>query len=118
MYQIRVIVPILLLLLTAACGGAGEEAAEPAVSVEVEDFRYVMLPGGARIVSGKVYNRTAESISNAQIQIALYDKDNLLVTTMSVLVQDIAPDQHKSFRQTVDADESVQGARVRGVLVL
>ena len=77
-----------------------------------------MLPGGARIVSGKLHNRTAEPIRNAQIQIALYDQDNCLVTTMSVLVHDIGPGEHKPFRQVVDAADTTQVARVRGVFVL
>jgi len=86
--------------------------------VDVEDFRYVMLPGGARIISGKLHNRTTEPIRNAQIQVALYDQDNRFVTTMSVEVRDVGPDEHKPFRQVVDADDTVQAARVRGVLVL
>ena len=110
---------VVLLLLLAACGGEAEEAAaDPEASVEVLDFRYVQVPGGARIVSGKVHNRTTEPISNAQIQIALYDSDNRLITTMSVLVRDIEPDHRKPFRQIVDIEDDVQGARVRGVLVL
>ena len=110
---------IVLLLLLAACGGDAEEAAEDAEGpVAVMDFRYVQLPGGARVVSGKVHNRTTEPISNAQIQIGLYDPDNRLITTMSVLVRDIAPDHQKPFRQVVDIDDDIQGARVRSVLVL
>ena len=108
-----------LLLLLAACGEDAAETAEDSEGpVDVLDFRYVQLPGGARVVTGKVHNRTTEPISNAQIQIGLYDSDNRLITTMSVLVQDIAPDHQKPFRQVVDIDEDVQGARVRGVLVL
>ncbi len=118
MHQIRAILLISLLLFTAACGGeAAETDEDPEARVNVEDFRYVMLPGGARIVSGKLHNLTAEPI-HAQIQVALYDQDNRFVTTMSVLVRDIGPDEHKPFRQVVDADDSVQGARVRSVLVL
>ena len=110
---------IALLLLTAACGGNTDETvADPEEAVEVLDFRYVKLPGGARIVTGKLHNRTAEPIRNAQIQIALYDRDNLLVTTMNVLVQDVGPDEYKPFREAVDAGDNVQGARVRGVLLL
>ena len=110
---------VALLLLTAACGGNTDEAStDPEGPVEVLDFRYVMLPGGARIVTGKVHNRTADPIRNAQLQIALYDQDNLLVTTMSVLVRDIGPDENKPFREVVDAGDHVQGARVRSVLVL
>ena len=107
---------IVLVLLVAACGEEAEEGVED--PVDVVDFRYVMLPGGGRVVTGKLHNRTAETISSAQIQIALYDQDNRFVTTMSVVVRDIDPDEHKPFRQPVDADESIKGARVRGVFLL
>jgi hypothetical protein len=110
---------IVLLLLVTACGGDAEEAAQdPVASVEVEDFRYVLVPGGARFVSGKLRNLTAETIRNAQIQIALYDADNRLVTTMRVLVRDVGPEQQKVFRQVVDAADNIRGARVRSVLVM
>ncbi len=107
-----------MLLLVAACGGGSEEAAEAVEDpVEIEDFRYMMIPGGARVVSGKLHNRTAEPI-HGQIQIALYDQDNRFVTTMSVLVRNVGPDERKAFREVVDAADNVRGARVRNVLVL
>ncbi len=110
---------IVLLLATQACGGdSGEEGKNAKGRVEVEDFQYVRLPGGARIVMGKLHNRSAEPISTAQLRIHLYDADNLLVTTMNVVVRHIGPGEHKPFRQVVDADEDVRGARVRSVLVL
>jgi len=107
---------IALLLLMAACGGAADED-DPAARVEVEAFQLTRLPGGARIVTGKLHNRSAEPISSAQIQIALYDGDNRLVETMSVVVRAVKPGEHKPFRQPLDADESVQRARVRSVLM-
>ena len=119
MKPLRLIVLTVLLLATQACGGdAGEEGKHAKGRVEVEDFRYVRLPGGARIVMGKLHNRSAETISTAQLRIHLYDADNLLVTTMNVVVRHIGPGEHKPFRQMVDADENVRGARVRSVLVL
>lgn len=113
------LVGVVLLLFVAACGGDAEEVVQDqAASVEVEDFRYVLVPGGARFVSGKLRNLTAEPIRNAQIQIALYDADNRLVTTMRVLVRDVGPAQQKAFRQAVDAADNIRGARVRSVLVM
>ena len=110
---------IVLLLATQACGGdSGEEGKNAKGRVEVEDFQYVRLPGGARIVMGKLHNRSAEPIHTAQLRIHLYDADNLLVTTMNVVVRHIGPGEHKPFRQVVDADEDVRGARVRSVLIL
>ncbi len=119
MHRLSVIVLTVLLLATQACGGNyGEEGRDPEARVEVEDFQYVRLPGGARIVMVKLHNRSAEPISTAQLKIALYDADNLLVTTMSVVVRHVGPGERKPFRQVVDADEDVRGARVRSVLVL
>ena len=106
------------LLATQACGGGAGEEKDPEGRVEVEDFQYVQVPGGARIVMGKVYNRSAEAIRTAQLQVALYDEDNRRVGTMSVVVRDIGPGERKPFRQPVDAAEDVRGARVRSVLVL
>ena len=114
-----IIVLAVLLLFTAACGGdAGEEEKDPEGRVAVEDFQYVQVPGGARLVMGKLYNRSAEPISTAQLQVALYDEDNRRVGTMSVVVRNIGPGERKPFRQPVDADDNVRGARVRSVLVL
>ncbi len=119
MKSLRLIVLTVLLLATQACGGdSGEGEKDIEGRVEVMDFQYVRVPGGARIVMGKLHNRSAETISTAQLRIHLYDADNLLVTTMNVVVRHIEPGEHKPFRQMVDADEDVRGARVRSVLVL
>ncbi len=119
MKQLRLIVLTVLLLATQACGGNyGEEGRDPEARVEVEDFQYVRLPGGARIVMGKLHNRSAEPISTAQLRVALYDEDNRRVGTMSIVVRHVGPGERKPFRQVVDADEDVRGARVRSVLVL
>ena len=119
MKPLRLIVLTVLLLATPACGGdAGEQGKNTKGRVEVKDFRYVKLPGGARIVMGKLYNRSAEPINAAQLRIHFYDADNLLVTTMNVVVHDIGPGEYKPFRQMVDVDEDVRGARVRSVLLM
>ena len=110
---------VVLLLVTAACGGDSADAEkDPGDRVEIEDFQYVRLPGGARVVTGKLYNRSDELITTAQLQVALYDEDNRRVATMSVVVRDVEPGERKPFRQSVDSDEDVRGARVRSVLVL
>ncbi len=113
---VKIILLALALLLPAACGGGAED--EQTRQVSVEDFRYTKVPGGARFVSGKLHNPTAEPIKNALIQITLFDADNRYVATMSVPVHDVQPGQHKPFRQPVDNDEAVRGARVRGILVM
>lgn len=117
---------IMLALVTlAACGD--DRPAPPASStatetdtakVSVEDFHYALLPGGGRIITGKLLNPTPKTIRNAQIQIGLFDKDNQLISNMSVTVRDLKPGAEKAFREPVDGDESIHGARVRGVLVM
>lgn len=110
---------LLPLLFVAACGGAADEAdTDTNPRVDVEDFQFARLPGGARIVTGKLHNLSAESIRNAQIQISLYDADNRLVSTLSIIVRNVEPGELKPFRQAIDADDNVRGARVRSVLLL
>ena len=116
--------PLYLMMLTlvalAACGG--DETTQPVevetANVSVEDFHYTRLPGGGRIITGKLRNPTPKTIRNAQIQIGLFDKDNQLVSNMSVTIRDLKPGAEKGFREPVDGDESIHGARVRGVLVM
>lgn len=103
-----------LLLLGTGCGGA-ETAESP---VRIENFRYQALPSGTRILTGIVRNLTDQSIANLQIEIGLYDRYNRLIGTMRVAVQGLSPQGYKRFRQPLDTDQDVQGARVRSILVL
>ncbi len=107
-----------LFVAALAAGCAPAEEAQPPEEVSVEDVRYARLPGGARIVTGTLYNPTPDPIRNAQIQIALYDQNNRRVGSMNVLLKDISPGERKSFREPVESDEDVRGASVRSVLVL
>jgi hypothetical protein len=84
----------------------------------VEDLSYRLLPGGARIVNGELFNPGSKLIPNAQIEVSLFDADNRRVSTMSILVKNIPPGERVSFREAVQTDQDVQGARVRTVLVL
>ncbi len=118
MKAILFILALAPLLLLTACGGRQEAAEATPAQVRVEDFHYTKLPGGARFVSGRLHNPTAEPIRNALIQISLFDAHNRFVSSMSVTVQDVPPGRDKPFRQPVDADEAVQAARVRGVLLM
>lgn len=104
---------VLPLLLLAACA---DEA--PETQLQVEDFQYQMLPGGARIISGKVLNNGAATISNAQLQVSLFDADNRRISSMIILVQDLEPGASKSFREPIDSDLDIRGARVRSILVM
>lgn len=124
-YSGKIVAKVYLIVLgvlffgLAGCGGGGEVDEAPAVEgVRVEDFEYSLLPGGARILSGKLYNPSDEPIRNAQIQVSLFDPNNRRVSTMQILVQDIGPGEHKPFRESLDTEMDIRGARVRSILVL
>ena len=107
---------IFMLLVFSACQS---ESSEPeAAKVQVEDVKYSLLPGGARIVSGTLFNPSDHLVKGAQIQISLFDGNNIKVSSMSVTVQEVLPGERKPFRQPVDTDLDIQGAKVRSVLVL
>ena len=125
MKRFHLLLMLLALFAMAACGenaAPQDEAAQATEAdtskVKVEDFHYALLPGGGRIITGKLINPTTKPIRNAQIQIGLFNQDNQLVSNMSVTIRDLAPGAKKAFRQPVDGDDSIQGARVRGVLVM
>lgn len=88
------------------------------MDVQVEDVKYTLLPGGARIVTGTLFNPSEAPVKGAQIQISLFDGNNIKVSSMNITVQDVSPGERKSFRQPVDTDLDIQGAKVRSVLVL
>lgn len=107
---------IIVLLLVSGC--QSEPAETDAIQVQVEDVKYSLLPGGARIVSGTLFNPSEAPVKGAQIQISLFDSNNIRVSSMSITVQDVPPGERKSFRQPVDTDLDIKGASVRSVLVL
>ena len=107
---------VAVVLALGACSSDDGAAAQP--PLVVEDFRYRLLPGGARIISGSLHNPTEATVRNAQVQVSLFDADNQKVSDMVIPVQNIAPGESKSFREPVDSDVDVQAARVRSVLVL
>ena len=128
--------PLLLvaLLLLTACGDgeAQTTTATPADSaatlaeavstsdtsqVQVEDFKYTVMQSDARILTGQVHNPTGKTLKNVQIQVSLFDANNRRVSEMSIAVKDVEPNSRRSFRQAIDSDADVQGAKVRSLLV-
>ena len=85
--------------------------------VQVEDFKYTVLQGDARVLTGQVYNPTDENVKNVQIQVSLFDANNRRVSKMSIAVKDVEPGARRSFRQHVDSDLDVQGAKVVSLMV-
>ena len=106
----------LLILTLSACSHADTETHAP--NVQVEAFTYKRLPGGTRVLSGTLYNPTPEPVHHAQIQVSLFDADNRRISTMMIVVDEVAPEGRKRFRRTIDSDLDVRGARVRSILVL
>ena len=107
-----------MFVLLALIGCQSENAEQEQVPVQVEDVKYTLLPGGARIVTGTLFNPSESIVKGAQIQISLYDGNNIRVSSMSVTVTDVPPGERKPFRQPVDVDLDIKGAKVRSVLVL
>ncbi|NNE35239.1 MAG: hypothetical protein HKN13_08390 [Rhodothermales bacterium] len=96
----------------AACAPSGDQSA-----VHVEDLRYRLMPGGARILTGTLINDSSQHLTVAQVEVSLFDGDNRRISSMSVVVQDIAVGQQRDFRQPVASDLDVQGARVKAIIL-
>jgi hypothetical protein len=105
---------------TAEVEPEADSTQQAARKVRVEEFQYSLLPGGARVLTGKLYNETDDPIRNAQIQVSLFDEANRRISSISILVHDSPPRDFRTFREAVDVDNEdlVSGARVRSVLVL
>jgi len=105
----------LLALMLIGCGGDAAPEAATALDVKLE---YQRLPGGGRILTGTVENQSEKPIRNAQVQVSLFDANNRRVGSMSFSVKNLEPSTPVPFREPVDSDLDVRGARVRNVLVL
>ncbi|RMF52075.1 MAG: hypothetical protein D6746_17085 [Bacteroidetes bacterium] len=111
---------LLAALLPAACGGRGDaEAPEagPEPTVHVADFTFQQLPGDVRVLTGRVVNPTDTPIAHAQLQVSLFDADNRRIGSMIIVVDDIPARGEQAFREVIDSDEDIRGARVRSILV-
>ena len=95
------------------CGTAGGDP-----QLRVEDLELKRHPSGARILTGRLTNDSGRSVSGAQIQITLFDGKNRRVDGMFAVVRDIPSNGSVDFREPVQSDFDVRGARVRSVLVL
>ncbi|MCZ6704827.1 MAG: FxLYD domain-containing protein [Bacteroidetes bacterium] len=85
--------------------------------VHVQDLRYRLLPGGARIITGKLVNDGEKPVPVVQIDVSLFDGNNRRISSMFVTVLDIEARSNKSFRKVVDSDLPIHGARVRSIIV-
>jgi hypothetical protein len=107
------LVVLLMLLHLTACRSEPSQAAPV-----VEDLSYSLLPSGARIVTGRLFNPADVDLAGAQIQISLFDAENSRVGSISIGVQNVPAGGRVSFREPIQTDLDVQAARVRSVIVL
>ena len=103
---------LLLGLALAACQSAGGNS-----PLRVEGLELKLHPSGARFVSGTVINDSDRHITSAQVQISLFDDKNRRVDGMYAVVRDVAARDTVVFREPVQSDYDVRGARVRSVLL-
>lgn len=112
--NVRTGAAIVFALLLSVIGCTSPELPDLAV----EDLKYQQLPSGARIVSGELLNPSDRVVPNAQLQLSLFDKDNIFVSSMFIVVKNIPPGDRVAFREPVDVKADVYAARVKSVLVL
>lgn len=62
-------------------------------------------------------NGSEDAVSVIQIDVSLFDDDNRRISSMFVTVQNIEARGQKKFREAVDVDLNINGARVRGIIV-
>lgn len=112
---VRLLLLGLLGLLGASVGCGGESESGPAL--RVDDLAYQRLPGDARIITGKVVNLSGTHLPVVQLQVSLFDEDNIRTHGMHIVVHDIPADSFRVFREAVDPDLNVHGVRIRSFLV-
>lgn len=104
----------LVATMFAACGGL-EDVTD---YIEVENVELQRDHAGAPVVSGRIKSTRESPISTAQVQVSLFGPANQKVGEASLTVQDLQPNEWVEFEEVVEADQRVQGARVRSVIVL
>jgi hypothetical protein len=100
-------------VINGGCGGA-----EGSAELEIDDLRLTKLPGGARIISGSVHNRSSDNVSGVLVQISLFDDDNNLLSSMTIGVEEVEAGGDRKFREPVDSDLDVTRARVKKIVTL
>lgn len=95
-----------------ACGNSEQTGN----NLEVVDPRLVETSNGDRSFTGTLVNHRSNTLSIAQIEVALYDQDGSRVETMRIEVEDIPPQDSVEFNETIDSDQAIQQAQVQSVL--
>ena len=107
------LIAVLSVMFAFGCNDASDS--EP--RAHVDDLRYRLLPGDARILTGTFVNDSEETIEVAQIDVSLFDDDNRRISSMMILVQGVLPGESKDFREPVVTKLNIHGARVRSILI-
>jgi len=108
-----VLAPFLLLFLLG-CGEKEVTALGP--EVEVVDSRLTVLPGSLPEFSTTLVNTTPTVIRNLQLQVALYNPDNVFVQHMYVRVRNLEPGVEEIVRERLPTDAPIGSARIVGVI--
>lgn len=106
------------LVVSTMAVGCGESDDFRGERVRILDFQYQQTLGGSRMLSGRLENLSPEDIPVAQIQISLFDADNRRISSTYIIVRDIQAGDSTFFKEPIDTDLDVRGARVRTVLIL
>jgi hypothetical protein len=110
---VQVAACLALLIICASCGNRATSH-----ELRVEDLELTLHPSGARIVTGTVHNDSHQAVRGAQVQVTLFDDKNRGVDGMFAVVRDIPAGGSADFREPVQSDYDVRGARVRSVLII
>jgi len=109
---------LVLIVGIAACGDSDARQQQVADQVTVDEFKYARLPDGTRIVTGTLHNGSSKHLNNVQLRIALYDAQNRRVSSVRVVVQDVASGGDKAFREPLPIEVNAESARVQSLMIL
>ena len=110
---VRALVLVAVAMLMISCGTRQRGA-----DLRVEGLELTLHESGARILTGTVVNDADLTVRGAQVQITLFDGKNRRVDGMFAVVRDIPAQGSVDFREPVQSDYDVRGARVRSILVI
>ena len=96
-----------------ACGGGGGGAAD---DITVVNPRLVQTPGGERSFTGTLVNKRSQSLSIAQVEVALYDEGGSPVETIRIDVKEVPAQDSVDFSGTIDSDRPFSQAQVQNIL--
>jgi hypothetical protein len=109
---------VLCILLAGALGlgvlacGNGQETE----GVTVVNPRLVRTPDGNRAFTGTLVNQRSNTISIAQVEVALYDDRGTPVETVRIEVERIPAQDSVDFSGKIDSDRAFSQAQVQSIL--